>query len=134
MRVLRPARPLPPHRFRCQRPGELPPRRGHNLLATRQPTNHCRDFRYRRGHISHREITRLTDGGYERVTVDADTNFPHSGNVSLYFYYEIELLGRAVSLEFTLEPDIRDAGQFMHVLQRTLRQRPDGRKNHYRPI
>ena len=48
------------------------------------------------GAIVHREISRLTDGGYEREKVDAPPDFPHSDDkTGLYFYHEIEHFARA---------------------------------------
>ena len=61
------------------------------------------------GAVSHRKITRLTSSGYVRETVDAEPDFPHSGDVGLYFYYEIEHFARAVAGEVSPEPDARDA-------------------------
>ena len=61
------------------------------------------------GAVSHRKITRLTSSGYVRETVDAEPDFPHSGDVGLYFYYEIEHFARAVAGEVSPEPGARDA-------------------------
>ncbi len=68
------------------------------------------------GAISHREITRLTNGSYERETVDADPDFPHSGNMGLYFYHEIEHFAHAISGAVAPAPDAQEAYQFMRVL------------------
>ena len=68
------------------------------------------------GAVSNREISHLTDAGYEREEVDAPAEFPHSNDTGLYFYGEIEYFARAIAGEVAPEPDAREAYQFMRIL------------------
>mgnify|MGYP001358817009 CR=1 FL=1 len=68
------------------------------------------------GAVSNREISCFAGEEFHRNEVDAIPKFPHSDNIGLYFYHEIEHFARAVIGEDAPAPDARDAYQFMRIL------------------